>query len=257
MSGGRFVPVMRAVAARNIQGIRKFPPKLLPAILVPLFFFASFKGALSGIGNTSGFAYFDFTTFIFVLIVYMAAMFSAVFTAIDISIDFQSGIGRRFMAAAPQRMAIVAGYVIVSLGRGVLGIAIVWGVVEITGLQIRGGALDIAGLIALALLLNLAVVLYGAGVALRFRDVSAGALINLPVFLSIFLSPVFQPRDQLSGILKTVAGLNPLTPSIEAGRGFLANEPFHVGLAFATAGGLVLFFGVFAIRGMRKAEQGK
>ena len=235
MSGGRFVPV-RAVAARNIQGIRKFPPKLLPAILVPLFFFAGFKGALSGIGNTSGFAYFDFTTFIFVLIVYMAAMFSAVFTAIDISIDFQSGIGRRFMAAAPQRMAIVAGYVIVSLGRGVLGIAIVWGVVGYGPADPRRRP-GHRRFVSLALLLNLAVVLYGAGVALRFRDVSAGALINLPVFLSIFLSPVFQPRDQLSGILKTVAGLNPLTPSIEAGRGFLADEPFHVGLAFATAGG--------------------
>ena len=72
----------------------------------------------------------------------------------------------------------------------------------------------------------------------------------------LFLTPVFAPRDQLSGWLETVADVNPLTAALEAGRGFLADDPVSVGLAFAAAGGLVIVFAVWAVLGMRKAEQG-
>ena len=86
-------------------------------MLVPLFFFAAFKGALSGIGETKGFGYYDFTAFQFVFILFMASMFAGVFTAFDIASDFESGMGRRLMAAAPKRMYIIVGYLIVSVGR--------------------------------------------------------------------------------------------------------------------------------------------
>ena len=48
--------------------------------------------------------------------------------------------------------------------------------------------------------------------------------------------------------------MNPLTPAMEAGRGFLADDPVSVGLAFLVAGGLIIAFGVWAVLGMRKAE---
>jgi ABC-2 type transport system permease protein len=253
---GRSLSVAGGVARRNLRGLAKTPPKALAPLLVPLFFFASFKGALAGIGDTPGFDYYDFTAFEFVIIFYMAAMLAGVFTAIDISIDFESGLGRRLMAAAPQRMAILAGYLIVSLCRCVLALVLVSGVVLVTGLDIRGGAPDIAALVALALLLNVATTLYGAGVSLRFRDVSAGSLVNIPVFMVLFLTPLFTPRDQLADWLQPIAGANPITPPIEAGRGFLANDPVHVALAFACAGGLVIVFAVWAFLGMRDAEKG-
>jgi ABC-2 type transport system permease protein len=116
--------------------------------------------------------------------------------------------------------------------------------------------LEIAGLVVLALLLNLATTLWGAGVALRFQTVGSGVLILIPAFMVMFLSPVFVPRDRLSGWLDSAAGVNPFTPPLEAGRGLLAGEPVSVGVAFAAAGGLVIFFAAWAVRGMRKAERG-
>ena len=83
-------------------------------MLVPLFFFAAFKGALSGIGETKGFGYYDFSAFQFVFILFMASMFVGVFTAFDIAIRLRERMGRRLMAAAPRRMAIIVGYVIVA-----------------------------------------------------------------------------------------------------------------------------------------------
>ena len=96
-------------------------------------------------------------------------------------------------------------------------------------MDVRGGALDMAALFALALLLNLATTLYGTGIALRLQSRQAGLLVLIPVFMLIFLTPVFTPREDLSGWLKTAAGLNPITPPMEAGRGFLAGDPVSVG----------------------------
>ena len=253
---GRSVSVALGVASLNLRGLLNDPPKLFPPMLVPLFFFAAFKGALSGIGETKGFGYYDFTAFQCVFILFMASMFAGVFTAFDIASDFESGMGRRLMAAAPKRMYIIVGYLIVSVGRALIAIAVVWGVVLATGMPVRGGPLDIAALVLLAVLLNLATTLYGAGIALRFQSVAAGTLVLIPVFMLLFLTPVFTPRDQLTDWVQKVAGVNPLTAAMESGRGFLADDPVSVGLAFGATGALVVFFAGWALLGMRKAEQG-
>jgi ABC-2 type transport system permease protein len=253
---GRSVGVALALARRNLRGFRNDLPKMLLPMLVPLFFFAAFKGALSGIGSTKGFDYYDFTAFVFVFIVYMEAMFTGMFTSFDIGRDYETGIGDRLMAAAPRRMAIVAGYLIAALVRGLVALALVWAVGLATGMPVRGGPAEIAGLIVLALLLNQATALYGAGISLRFQSVQASAIILIPVFITLFLTPVFVPRNQLTDWLQTVAGVNPLTAPMEAGRGLLADDPVSVGLAFGACLGLVAVFALWAVRGMRKAEQG-
>jgi ABC-2 type transport system permease protein len=257
MSSARSVAVARGVAQFNLRSLFKDPPKMIPPMLVPLFFFAAFKGALSGIGKTRGFDYYDFTAFEFVFILFMAAMFVGIFASFDIAADFESGMGRRLMAATPKRMSIIAGYMIVAVARCAIAIIVVWGVVLATGMPVKGGPLDIVGLVALAVLLSLATTLYGAGVALRFQSMAAGTLVLIPAFMFLFLTPVFTPRDDIAtGWVKAIAGVNPLTAAMEAGRGFLANKPVSVGLAFAAAGGLVVFFALFALLGMRKAEKG-
>jgi ABC-2 type transport system permease protein len=256
MTATRSLSVAGGVARQCTRKLRKNPPKSLPPILLPLFIFAAFTGALSAVGDTKGFGYYDFTAFLFVFILYMAAMFVGVFTAFDVAIDFESGLGARLMLGTPRRMAIVAGYVVVAVGRGVLAMAVVWAIALATGMPVRGDAPEIAGLVALALLLNVAATLYGAGIALRFQSTASSVLILIPVFMALFLTPVFAPRHELTAWLETAAGVNPLTAPIEAGRGFLADDPVSVGLSFAAAGGLVIAFWAWAVRGMRRAEQG-
>ena len=90
----------------------------------------------------------------------------------------------------------------------------------VTGMPISGG-FDLFGLIALALLANIAATLFGAGVAMLLRTQQAGPVIRTPIFLVLFLAPVFVPLDLLSGWIETVARLNPFTPIIEAALGFL------------------------------------
>jgi len=232
------------------------PAGTLSQMAIPLFFFAAFTGALSVVGSTPGFQYYDFTACEIVFVLFQGAMFAGVFTGIEIAFDYGSGVANRLMLSTPRRAAIIAGYVIVSLVRALLAIAVIWAIALAVGMPVRGGALEIVGLIVLALLLNLSTTLWGAGIALRFRTVESGALITIPTFMVMFVSPVFVTRDRLSGLLKSAAGVNPFTPPLEAGRGLLADKPFHTLLAFAVATGLIIVFFVWAVRGMRKAEQG-
>jgi ABC-2 type transport system permease protein len=252
----RSLSVALGVGRRSTRKVLKNPAPLVPAILLPLFMFAAFAGALSALSETEGFDYYDYTAFVFVFALVDAAIFTGVFSSFQVAADYESGLGQRLMLAAPQRLAIVGGYLMSTLARLVFTLVVVWGVGLAAGLSVRGDPIEIAGLMALLLLLNLATTLYGFGVALRLQSLAAGALIMIPTFMALFLSPLFVERDQLDGWLKTAAGLNPLTPQLEAGRGFLADDPTKVGLAFGVAGGLVLLFGIFAVRSMAKAERG-
>jgi hypothetical protein len=48
--------------------------------------------------------------------------------------------------------------------------------------------------------------------------------------------------------------VNPITPLLEAGRGFISGEPELALAAFAIGVGLALGFGAWAVRGLRSAE---
>jgi ABC-2 type transport system permease protein len=253
---GRSLSTAFGIAKRSLVKMVKHPLPALPPILIPLFMFAAFAGALSALADTKDFKYYDFTAFEFVFIIYLASMLSGGFSAFEIASDYEVGIGNRLMLGSPRRMAILAGYVLFSVIRWIVTIGIVWGVGLGTGLNVKGRALDIAALLALALMLNLATMLYASGIALRLQSASAGALITVPIFVVLFLSPVFVPQDQLSGWLSTAADINPLTPVLEAGRGFMARDPVHVVFAFAVLGGLLAACFLFAVRGMVRAARG-
>jgi ABC-2 type transport system permease protein len=89
---------------------------------------------------------------------------------------------------------------------------------------------------------------------MRFRSVQAGPLMQTPVFMALFLAPVYVPLDLLRGWIHAVARLNPLTFILESGRGFIEGEPTQVALAFGLAVALFAVFAVWARTGLRAAE---
>src|SRR5436309_13171544 len=106
------------------------------------------------------------------------------------------------------------------------------------GMHVGGNGVDLFGLYALAFLLNIAAVLWATGVAMRFRTMQAGPVMQFPVFVVLFFAPVYVPLSLLQGWVHGVAAVNPVTRIVEAGRGFLSGDPTEVGLAYAT--GVVL-----------------
>jgi ABC transporter DrrB family efflux protein len=252
----RTLYVAEGVAWRVLHNVFTNPSLLIPSLIFPLFFFTAFAGGLSRISQVPGFDYpLGYTAFQFVFVLLQSAAFGGVFTGFGIARDFESGFGRRLLLSAPHRTGIVLGYTVAAVARWAVTVGVVTAVALVVGMKVGGSGIDIAGLYMLGLIINLAAVLWAAGVALRLRTMQAGPVMQMPVFLLLFFAPVYVPLALLQGWIHDVARLNPITRVLEAGRGFLAGTPTEVGLAFGVAGALVVLFSFWALRGLRSAEQ--
>jgi ABC-type multidrug transport system permease subunit len=161
---------------------------------------------------------------------------------------------RRLMLAAPNRSGILLGYAIATTARWLVTITVVTAVALLVHMQIGGNGIDLFGLYALGLLLNVAGTLWAAGVAMRLRSQQAAPVMQMPVFLLLFFAPVYVPLGLLQGWIHDVASVNPLTALLEAGRGFISGERTLTLAAFAIAVGMIVGFATWAVRGLRKAE---
>ena len=250
-----FTAVAGAVLRRNLIHAFKNPALFIPSIVFPLLFLVAFAGGLSNVGNVPGFDFRSgYTAFQFVFVLLQSAVFGGVFTGFGIARNFESGFARRLLLAAPNRTGIVLGYALAALGRWLVTATFLTIVAFAVGMRVGGSGIDLVGLYTLAAILNGAAVLWSAGVAMRFRTMQAGPVMQLPVFLVLFFAPVYVPLALLQGWIHTVATVNPVTRVLEAGRGFISGTPTEVALAYGTGLALVLFFSLWALRGLRKAE---
>jgi len=251
----RFRSVTLGVAWRSLHRLYTNPSLLLPSVIFPLFFFTAFAGGLSAISSAPGFNFpSGYTAFQFVFVLLQSSAFGGVFTGFGIAADFESGFARRLMLSAPNRVAVLAGYALAAMSRMAITATILTGVALATGMRVGGSGVDLFGLYGLALLVNLSAAMWAAGIAMRFRTMQAGPLMQMPTFLLLFLAPVYVPLGLLSGWIHGVASVNPITAVLDAGRGFISGQPTGVLLAFGAAAGMLTLFGVWALRGLRQAE---
>ena len=246
--------VAGAVAWRQVYRATTNPALFLPS-LFPVFFFVAFAGGLSRIGQVPGFSFpAGYTAFQYVWVLLQAVTFGGAFTGFAIAGDFESGFARRLFLAAHNRGGIILGYVLASLVRVTITGGLVTVVAFLVGIRVPGG-LEVFGLVGLALLLNVSATLFAVGVAMRLRTQQASPLIQTPLFMALFLAPVFVPLELLKGWIHTVASYNPITFVLEAGRSLISGQPTEVGLAFAIVTALALVFLLWSLTGLRRAER--
>jgi ABC-2 type transport system permease protein len=244
------------VAWRSIHNTIVNPAILVPSIVFPLFFLIAFAGGLSRISDVPNFHYPPgYTAFQFVFVFLQSAAFGGVFTGFAIARDFDSGFARRLLLSAPRRSGIIVGYAIGALLRWALTGTVVTIAALIAGMNVDGSGVELFGLLGLGLAMNLLAALWACGVAMFLRTEQAGALIQMPVFVLLFLAPVYVPLPLLTGWIHAVASVNPVTAVLEAGRGLLAGSPVKVGIAFAALASGVALFAVFSRRGLASAER--
>jgi ABC-2 type transport system permease protein len=247
--------VAYAVAWRTLNRLFKNPSIFLPTLLFPLLFFVAFAGGLSQIQRLPGFDYPPgYTAFQFVFVLLQSAAFGGVFTGFGIARDFETGFTRRLMVSAVHRSGIVLGYALSALVRWAILMVLLTGVALIAGMNVGGDGIDLVGLYTLGAILNVAGLMWACGVAMRLRTLQAGPIMQMPVFLALFVAPVYVPLSLLRGWIHGVAVVNPLTRLLEAGRSLLAGTPSEVGFAFIAAAALAALFTIWALRGLRKAE---
>jgi ABC-2 type transport system permease protein len=251
----RIWPVASGVAWRTLKNVFTNPSLFFPSLVFPLFFFTAFAGGLSQVSKVPGFDFPPgYTAFQFCFVLVQSAAFGGVFTGFGIARDFEFGFARRLLIAAPNRTGIVLGYALAAVARWAVTATVLTVVALLAGMNVFGGPVDVFGMYALALLVNIAGLLWACGIAMRFRTIQAGPLMQMPVFIVLFFAPVYVPLTLLTGWIEVSAKLNPLTYVLEAERSMLAGAEVHVALAFGLAIVLGAGFSLWALRGLRSAE---
>jgi ABC-2 type transport system permease protein len=253
---GALRSVAGAVWWRNVHNFFGKPAFFLPGVLFPLFFLTAFAGGLSRIEGAPGFDFAPgYTAWTYGFVLMQASAFGGIFTGFSVARDFEGGISRRLLIAAPHRGGIVLGYLLAALTRAVFVVSLITLAALLAGMNLDASATDLVAMYSLAFGVNAGAALFGMGVAMRLRTMQAGPAMQTPTFLLLFLAPVWVPFDLLSGWVRSAASVNPVTVLLEAERGFISGHPTKEGLAFLLAAGLLAVFVAWAVRGLRIAER--
>jgi ABC-2 type transport system permease protein len=251
--GGRTLAVAWALVRRNLVAIGRLPSALVPSLVFPVFGTIAFA-SVYGAAIRQYYPDLPRLNWYVPLNVLQGAAFGSVFLAFGAIRDFQTGIFDRLLAAPTRRSAILVGFVLTAMVRSLLPLVLVVAIGAAGGMSLPGGALSLLLLLLATLMVAVIGVCWGVGLAFRFKSMAAAPLMQVGVFVLVFLSESQVPEAGLSGWLKWVSAVNPATQVLRLGRqGFL-----HEITWAETWPGIVAFLGLFALtagfaaRGLRK-----
>jgi ABC-2 type transport system permease protein len=242
----------RGLMDRGLRRIVRLPSAFFPALLMPIFQSVAFSGTYFAITMIPGFPTDRSINWFMPLGACMGSAFSGVGLGFSLIGDIETGFFDRLRMAPAPRNALILGPLLTAWFRTLIVVTVVLTVGFALGARLTGGPLGLLTLYAAGLGLATVATGWGLGLAFRFRDMRAAAVMQLGLFLTIFLSSAQTPLSVMSGWLHGVARLNPITNILRLGRqGFLGDVTWQDtwgGLLAITVLALVLL--VFARRGL-------
>lgn len=244
------------LSARNLRNIRRLPSAFLPALLMPIFQTVAFSGTFYAITQVPGFPTDRSINWYMPLGVVMGSSFAGVGIGFSTVRDLESGFYDRLRMSPAPRRALLLGPLLSALTRAVMVVTLVTIISFGLGARTTGGPLALVTLLAAGAGMSVIGTGWGLGLAYRFKDMRAAAIMQLTLFLGLFLTTAQAPLSIMQGWLYDVARLNPFTQILQLARAGFVNEMAwqHIW------GGLVaiLVIGtlttVFAWTGLRKLQ---
>lgn len=245
-----------AVAWRHLYKWFTMPANFIPTVAFPLVFFTAFAGGLSAVQKIPGFHYESgYTAFQFAFVLLQASAFGGVATGFTIAGDFATGFATRLMLCSAYRGSIVLGYMCSSLVRSTLVVLLLTLVAIASGMRALGSPSQIALIVVICVLLNMSATLWGAGVMMRARNPQFAPAMQIPVFVGLFIAPVYLPLALLDGWIHDAAQVNPLSWMLGSVRGLLNGTPDHTSIGLACVGVMVCLAFIWGFTGLRRAER--
>jgi ABC-2 type transport system permease protein len=214
-----FLRDVRSVAGRALRQIPREPTSVLPAVVIPAFFYTVNLGALENLARGApGFSYKAF-------LIPMAIAFAVtgMSRAPTLVTDIQGGYFDRLCMTPVRRIALLLGLmvadvvVIVALCLPVLAIGFA------VGVRFATGAPGVIAFIVLSALWGLVFTGIPYAVALKTGSpaaVNATFVVFFPLF---FLSDAVVPKQALTGWFSTIATYNPVTYVLAALRSLITS----------------------------------
>jgi len=248
----RTASVSGMLAWRALILVRRMPAVFIPSLVMPLFILVATSGAFHGISavpiGTSSYLAF---TLPFATI--MGAGFAGINAGMTLARDIEGGFVDRLIASPAPRLSLVAGPFTAAAMRSVFTTTVVL-VAGMIGQLALPGPLGTLMIYVMAASFAMATACWSMGVALRARTVQAAPMMQLVVFILVFTSVAYAPRDLQTGWLRTVSNWNPVTRILEFARTAEFQTMTWSGLwgAVISIAVLMAVFGAFALHGLSR-----
>lgn len=205
-----------ALAKRSTLELFRQPALVIPNLIFPLFF--AFLGN-STFGKTTSLPGFpkvnSYLQFQLAGTITQGVLFGSVTGAAALATDIENGFFDRLLAAPTSRISILFGRIAGSTLFGALGSAVFILVLLPFGADVSAGLPGIIAMIVSGGLIALAVGALMAWVAIKTGSSEAVQGTFPLLFILLFFSSAFFPRETMTGVYKTIAGLNPISHLVE------------------------------------------
>ncbi len=218
-----FLTDIATIARRAVRSVVREPEFVIPALIIPVFFFVVNTGALesfvegqapagSGVG-------LDYRAFQLPVAIIFAV--TGISRASVLVIDIQSGYLDRMLVTPIRRSTLLFGLMVADIVMA-LGLALFVVAMGLAfGVWFETGVLGLLMFLLLAIAWSVAYSGIPYTVALRTGNPAAVNSSFLIFFPFAFLTPSFLPRELMSGWLRTVSAWNPVTYLMEGMRAIL------------------------------------
>lgn len=214
-----------ALVARSLAGLRREAHLLAPSLIFPLFFAALSSGSFSDATQLPGFPEVDsFLDFQLAGTIFQGVLFGSIQGATAMATDIEQGFFDRLVLSPVHRWTIVVGRLGGSFVLGAGQALLFMLVFMLFGVTIYGGP---AGFAIIVLAGGLVAVAFGgflAAIAVRTGSQEATQSLFPLVFMLLFFSSAFFPRDTMSGWYRVVADLNPVSHIVEGIRSLVISS---------------------------------
>ena len=246
-----FLADLVSIAGRALRAVPRDAEAVVPPVFIALFFFVVNLATLERL--TESIPGFDYTAFQMATAVLLGV--TGVSRAGAVVLDVQDRYFDRLLLTPVRRTAILFGHMAADVAVAAALTVPIVALGLVLGVDFVGGPLGVVVFVALASLWSLAFAGFGYAIALKTGNPAAVNSSFLLFFPFLFLTSSYVPRDQLSGWLDTVAGLNPVTYLLDGMRTLVMDDGWAWGelgqalLAIALVGVLSSSLCLAALRG--------
>lgn len=224
---------------RSVRLTRRNVDTLFVSILLPLLMMALFVYVFGGAIDTGT----QYINYVVPGILLLTSGYGASNTAMAVADDMTTGMIDRLRSLPIRSFAVLTGHVTASVARNAVSTTVVVLAALAMGFRPNAGLGDWLGAIGLLLLYVIALSWLAAALGVIARSVESASALSFFMLFLPYLSSAFVRTETMPAFLRPISQHQPITPVIEAVRGFLTGTPIgnNGWIALAWCVGLLIF----------------
>jgi ABC-2 type transport system permease protein len=246
--------VVGHLGLRGLRRMRRRPSIIIPALIMPAFFLVAFSGSFNSLTRLEGFPTTNIRSWMAPYAILQGASFAGIGAAGGTATDMDLRFFDRLLLAPCSRLSLMLGPLAYSALRALLPTTAVLLLALALGADLPGGALGVLMLYVASIGVALVFGTMGLAVVYKLKSVRSLALVQIVIFVAMFLSTGQVPLSLQTGWLHGVARFNPVTNVLRMARqGFVGDVTWHdtwPGLLAIVV--LVVALGGLALRGLKR-----